>query len=252
MQLSHAQKQAFFEQGYVRIPGVVPPVMVQQALKAIHHSLGYEGIPPDQLVTLRSRSYCPEIQHSPVITDLLNKTPAWEYAESLVGTDNLQPVTSGQIALRFPVWQDPPTPPKPHIDGVHSPHNGVPEGVLWNFTMLASVLLSDVAESYAGNFTVWPGTHQLYEAYFRQKGPQSLIEGMPPIELPEPVQLTGKAGDVILAHYQLGHAAAMNVSHAIRYAIFFRLKHIHHDDAKWEVMTDIWKQWDGMRVFVSQ
>src|SRR5207248_11508361 len=65
--------------------------------------------------------------------------------------------------------------------GMHSPTNGVPEGVIRNFTMLVAVFLSEVAGPYSGNFTVWPGTHHEYERYFSQHSPQSLLEGMPPI-----------------------------------------------------------------------
>ncbi|HZO89975.1 MAG TPA: phytanoyl-CoA dioxygenase family protein [Chthonomonadaceae bacterium] len=248
MELTHAQKQAFYDQGYVQVPGVVPRVMVDAALKAINHSVG-EGIPTDQVVTMRSRSYCTELQREPVITDLLNKTPAWSLAESLIGPGKIRPVDSGQIALRFPGTQDPPNRPRAHLDGMHSPHNGVPEGTIQNFTMLVGVLLSDLHQPYSGNFTVWPGTHHCYERYFQEHTPQSLLDGMPPIEMPEPVQIQGKAGDVVLVHYELAHSAAPNVSPHVRYAIFFRLTHVDHEEHKWEAMTDIWLEYEGMRAW---
>ena len=74
---------------------------------------------------------------------------------------------------------------------MHSPNNGVPKGVIRNFTILVGVYLSHVPHPYAGNFTVWPGTHHVYEKYFQEHGPESLLEGMPPVELPEPHQITG-------------------------------------------------------------
>lgn len=249
MQLTHFQKQAFYEQGYIHVPGVVPRVMVDAALRAINHSVG-EGIPAEQMTTIRQQSYAKELQGEPVITDLLNKTPAWALAESLIGEGKIRPVRGGQVALRFPGTQDPPPPPKPHLDGMHTPYNGVPEGVIQNFTMLVGVLLSDLHAPYAGNFTVWPGSHHLYEQYFREHTPQSLLEGMLPIDLPEPLQITGKAGDVVLVHYELAHSAAPNVSPHVRYALFFRLTHIDHDAQKWEAMTDIWREYAGMREIV--
>jgi hypothetical protein len=251
MQLTHQQKQTFYTDGYVKVPGVVPRVMVDVALRAINHSVG-NGIPAEEITTIRSRSYCAELQREPVITGLLNRTPAWPLAESLVGEGKIKPVSSGQIALRFPGMQDPPGPPRPHLDGMHSPYNGVPEGQILNFTMLVGVLLSDLTHPYAGNFTVWPGTHHQYERYFREQTPQSLLEGMPPIEMPEPLQITGQAGDVVLVHYELAHSAAPNVSPHVRYAIFFRLTHADHDAQKWESMTDIWLEYAGMRDIVSQ
>ncbi len=135
---------------------------------------------------------------------------------------------------------------------MYSPTNGVPEGTIQNFTMLVGVLLSDLTEPYCGNFTVWPGTHHLYENYFREHTPQSLLNGMPPITLPEPLQVTGQAGDVFLVHYELAHSAAPNVSPHVRYAIFFRLTHVNHADRKWESMTDIWLEYEGMRALVAE
>jgi hypothetical protein len=249
VELTHWQKQAFYRDGYVKMPGVVPRVMVEAALKAINHSVG-QGIPAELIDKIRSQSYCAELQQCPVITDLLNRTPAWSLAESLVGEGKIKPVGGGQIALRFPGLQDPPGPPRPHLDGMHSPNNGVPAGEIRNFTMLVGVLLSDLTGPYSGNFTVWPGTHHQYEQYFREHTPQSLLNGMPPIAMPEPVQITGQAGDIVLVHYELAHSAAPNVSPYVRYAIFFRLTHVDHADRKWESMTDIWLEYEGMRGIV--
>ncbi|GGJ13997.1 hypothetical protein GCM10010885_24190 [Alicyclobacillus cellulosilyticus] len=252
MKLSYAQRCEIFENGFVKVPGVVPRIMVEAALQHIHANLG-EGMDPKEMPVYRAQSFCRELQRHPVITDLLNKTPAWELAESVLGEGNIRPVTSAQIALRFPVLQDPPKPPVPHLDGMHSPHNGVPAGTIQNFTMLVGVLLSDVTREYAGNFTVWPGTHRLYEQYFRQHGAEALLQGMPPVELPEPKQVLGQVGDVIFAHYQLAHGVAMNVSPYIRYAVFFRLYHKDFSRERWqEPMLDIWLHWPGMRDIVQE
>jgi hypothetical protein len=246
MRLTQPLKKQFHDTGYLLIPGVVPKVMVDAALHAINRSLG-EGVAREDLARMRSQSYCTELQSQPVISDLLNATPAWSLAEALIGPGQIKPVNAGQIALRFPSDVDPPPAPRPHLDGMHSPTNGVPFGEIYNFTMLVGVLLSDLTAPYSGNFTVWPGTHLQYEQYFRENTPQSLLNGMPPIDLPEPVQITGKAGDVVLVHYELAHAAAINVSPHIRYAVFFRLMHVNHLDQKWETMTDIWLHYAGMR-----
>jgi ectoine hydroxylase-related dioxygenase (phytanoyl-CoA dioxygenase family) len=244
MKLTYAQKQAIYEQGYVKVPGVIPRVMANAALRAINHSLG-EGMNAEDMATLRAQSYCRELQTAPVITDLLTKTPAWSLAESVIG--NIKPVHSAQIALRFPSLQDPPSPPHPHLDGMHTPTNGVPSGQILNFTMLLGVVLSDVPAPFSGNLAVWPGTHHLYERYFREHGWESLLHGMPPIELPQPEQLTAQAGDVVLCHYQLAHGITANVSPNIRYAIYFRLYHDEHEAYGKQTMTDIWLEWPGMQ-----
>ncbi|GHO87798.1 phytanoyl-CoA dioxygenase family protein [Dictyobacter formicarum] len=125
------------------------------------------------------------------------------------------------------------------------------EGIIGNFTALFGVFLSDIPQSFMGNFTVWPGTHRLYEQYFRTHTPQSLLQGMPDTPLPEPQQVTARAGDAVLVHYQLAHSIAANTSPFIRYGIFFRLSHIDHDTLHWDCMTDIWREWAGMRDVVS-
>jgi hypothetical protein len=197
-------------------------------------------------VTFRAQSYCPELQGAPAILDLLNASGLLEYAESAIGAGKLSPVYSGQIALRFPTLE-PLRPAHPHLDGMYTPTNGVPQGTIRNFTALIGVYLSQASGPDMGNLWVWPGTHRLYEQYFRERGPQALLEGMPPVELPEPQQLIAGPGDAVLCHYQLGHGIGGNSSPHIRYAIYFRLSHIEHDANHWECMTDIWREWEGMR-----
>jgi len=246
MELTMAQKRALYHDGLVKLPGIVPEETVNAALWAINSSLGSLGIHPERLPAYRTRSYCPELQSSSWITDVLTTTPLWELAESAVGRGKLKPVPSGQIALRFPSM-DPPRDPTPHLDGVTMSTNGTSPGTIDNFTALIGVFLNDIPGPYSGNFTVWRGTHHTYQEYFRQKGPDSLLHGMPDVELPESEQVTARAGDAILVHYQLGHGIASNASPNIRYALFFRLQHVDHDELHWECMTDIWREWDGMR-----
>ncbi len=90
MQFTHRQKQHFFENGYVPVPGVVPRVRVDAALRAINHAAG-QGMDPAQMTKFRAQSYFPDVQGTPPITDLLVGTPAWELAESLIGEGQINP-----------------------------------------------------------------------------------------------------------------------------------------------------------------
>jgi len=249
MELTDEQKRTFAERGVLKLPGIVPPEFVARARRAINAYLGQKGMDPNELTKYRAQSYCPGLGADPVITDLYDVTPIRSVAESFIGEGKIHPVNSGQIALRFPSL-DPPAAPRPHLDGMYSPTNGVKEGTIANFTALVGVFLSDVPEPYMGNFTYWPGTHRLYEAYFREHSPQSLLDGMPKVDLPVPEQFTGQAGDAALVHYQIAHGIAGNASPNVRYGIFFRLRHVDHDRYHWECMTDIWKEWSGMRAVV--
>jgi len=246
MEWTDERRRALYDDGFVRLPGVVPRDLVHAALRAINSSLGNRGLPPEDLPILRSQSYCPELQGDPAITGLLTASPLWGMAEAAIGVGQVRPVERGQIALRFPTME-PSREPMPHLDGMYTPTNGVPQGTIANFTALIGVYLSDLPTEGAGNFTVWPGTHRRYETYFRQHTPQSLLRGMPDIELPAAWQITGVAGDAVLCHYQLAHGIAANASPHIRYAIFFRLIHVDHEGARWECMTDLWREWAGMR-----
>lgn len=252
MPLTAPQQESLYAHGYTVIPGAVPRDKVQAALRAINASLGGQGMDPAKLTQFRAQSYCPEVQGSAAITDLYQTGAARTLAEAAIGEGRIRPVHAGQIALRFPTMDDPPREPGPHIDGMYTPTNGVREGTIANFTALVGVFLSDVPQPYSGNFTVWPGTHRLYARYFQQHGPQSLLQGMPQIDLPPPVQITARAGDAVLCHYQLGHGIAGNAAPHIRYAIFFRLTHVDHDAVHWECMTDIWREWAGMAGFAAE
>lgn len=247
LELTSAQKQALHGYGFVHLPGIVPQELIHNALRAIHSSVGSEGIEPAQLPIFRSQSYCPELMQTAHITNLLYKSPLWSLAESVIGVNAIQPVTHGQIALRFPTMDETPHQPQPHIDGMYTPTNGVPKGKILNFTALVGVFLSDVPHDFMGNLTFWPGTHLTHSQYFQKHGPQSLLNGMPSIELPAPQQVTARAGDAVLCHYLLGHGVAGNVSPFIRYATFFRLIHQNHANWSWETMTNPWLEWAGMQ-----
>jgi len=246
MELTPEQKQRLYRDGFVQLPGAVPRTLVDSALRAINASLGNEGIDPAQLTKFRSQSYCPELQNAPVIADLVRGSSVWSFAESAIGRGKIEPLGRGQIALRFPSL-DPPRAPHPHLDGMYTPTNGVPKGAIRNFTALVGIVLGEIRGPDMGNLTVWPGSHLEYEQYFRERGPEALLEGMPNVALSEPVQVMGEPGDAVLCHYQLGHGIAGNSSPNIRYAIYFRLTHVDHDAIHWECMTDIWREWAGMR-----
>jgi hypothetical protein len=241
--LSGTQRQDLVRDGYVRIPGLVEPPIVAAALKAINESLG-RGLPPDRITVYRSRSFCPELQREAVVLDLFHATPVRALAESLLG--RIEDVRTGQIALAFP-QAGRPAPSYPHLDGLHTPTNGVPAGEVRSFSLLVGVALSDVVTPGAGNLTVWPGSHRLYETYFREKSARALLQGMPPVTLPDPVEVTARKGDVLLCHYQLAHAVGANTSPDVRYAVYFRVKARDHDGRRWECLTDLWREWPGIR-----
>jgi ectoine hydroxylase-related dioxygenase (phytanoyl-CoA dioxygenase family) len=60
-------------------------------------------------------------------------------------------------------------------------------------------------------------------------GPDALLGlAQPQFELAAPEQVTGRAGDLLLAHYMLGHNMGGNVSPATRRVVYFRLRSETH------------------------
>ncbi len=256
MQLTQEQRTSFISDGYVCVPGAVPRAQVDAVVRAINHDIG-KGIDPAMLPTYRVQSYCPSLVSTPLVTGLFNDSPAMALFQSALGAGRVKPVTGSQIALRFPGSANPPINPPinspklnpPHVDGISNAEgtNGVPKGSIANFTALACILLSDLPEPLSGNFMVWPGTHRSNAAHLRVHGSRALLHGMPNTNLPEPVQITGRAGDLIIAHYLLGHSVAPHLSPHIRYACFFRVETIDHEETREASLTDEWLEWHGLR-----
>ena len=91
---------------------------------------------------------------------------------------------------------------------------------------------------------MWPGSHYIYENYFRERGPRAMGEPPPTPEVGEPLQLTCDVGDVVLAHYQLAHSAAVNTSDNDRIAIYFRVWLKRMESDRWHYLTNMWEGWN--------
>eukprot|EP01125_Pyxidicula_operculata_P015729 TRINITY_DN5364_c1_g1_i1.p1 TRINITY_DN5364_c1_g1~~TRINITY_DN5364_c1_g1_i1.p1 ORF type:complete len:521 (-),score=83.35 TRINITY_DN5364_c1_g1_i1:80-1642(-) len=194
--------------------------------------------PGDNCLKQTAQKFAGGLLQNPIIGGVFNQ---------LLGGDDEE---SNYVPL--PNWED-----HWHIDGFPDAIKGLKTGEVRNFTMLLGILLSDVEEDNWGNLTVFPGSHHLLESFFRVneilKG--TTFEGIQIVkesvkhQMPQPLQLKGKAGDIFLCHYQLGHAIAPNLSPNIRYAIYFRLhSHRHaHETPKPECLTNIWIDYEGIQ-----
>lgn len=245
MLLTPQQKQQIVDDGFVVLPAVVPRALLDDALRAINASVG-DGMNRDEMPSFRTLSFCPELREQPVIRDLFAATPLRETCEELLGVGNAR-YGGGQIALRFPLPLGFPTEKARlgwHLDGVPFPNNGVAPGTLGSFTMLIGVLLSDLPHENSGNFTVWPGSHRVLETHFQHYETEEATEKLYESDMGAPRQITGKAGDVVLCHYQIAHGVAPNWSPHVRYAIFFRVKHPRHDELKPQQLRDLWLEWN--------
>jgi hypothetical protein len=62
-----------------------------------------------------------------------------------------------------------------------------------------------------------------------------------------PEQVHGRAGDLLLAHYLLGHNIGGNTSDTVRRTVYFRVKRVGHA-AHWrQFLQDAWLDYDAVR-----
>ncbi|HEY4456649.1 MAG TPA: phytanoyl-CoA dioxygenase family protein [Pseudonocardiaceae bacterium] len=235
--LDQGQIQEFAERGYAVIPQVVPPDLLATASRTIDRII--EKKPPGEAVR-GPHFYFPDTAKVPSLLAVLTETTAWSCLESLTGAGTLAVPGQVQVALNIPPF--PHRPGRPHIDG----HPPLPDGRPGTFTMLACVLMSDQTGEDGGNLWTWPGTHLTHARYFREQGPDAFFTaaGYPPVELPEPEQVTGRAGDLLVAHYLLGHNIGGNVADSTRRALYFRVKHREHDPRWREFLQDPWLDYE--------
>lgn len=227
--------------GYARFERLVPLPLIHAARKIIDRDVE-EHYDPSRQAEYEHQSYCPGIRKHEAISRLLTNQAVAALVDEALGWDQLG-YDCGQIAIRKAHNGNHPHVPEPHIDGIPTPLNGVTGSSLATFTALVGVFLSDVTQEFAGNLVVWPGSHEVLERYFRERGSAAMTEGMPRVPLGSPVQLMAAPGDLLLCHYQLAHAAAVNLSPNDRYAVYFRLWFKNIAPRRWELLTKIWTDW---------
>ena len=243
MNISQATwKKDLVRDGYVSFTGLTPMPLVTRAVQAIQTDL-QKNYDVSRQTEYDNRSYCPDLCDTSVIRNLLVKSPIYSFLDDALGIRNLR-IGPGQIAIRRARNHAESISPRPHIDGFATGLNGVPADRIYSHTVLIGVFLTPVRTEFAGNFTVWPGSHYLYERYFRERGKRAMHEPMPELQLGEPVQLCCDAGDVVLAHYSLGHTAAVNTAEQDRIAIFFRAVLSAAQKDGWPYLINIWDGWN--------
>jgi hypothetical protein len=227
MELTERQLVEFGLRGYLLLPRVVPPDGVATANDEVDRIVAASPPPPGHV---GQHFYWPTSVESPRLFGLYESGIA-ELGNELVSPHRVE-VAFGQtqIALNIPVFAH--RPGGPHLDG-YADDRPVPA----TFSLLVAVLLTDQAREDCGNLWVWPGTHRAHAAYFRARGADAFntAKGYPPVTRPEPVQILARAGDVLLAHYLLGHNIGGNYkSDETRRALYWRLRVEGHRD-RWRV-----------------
>jgi hypothetical protein len=224
--LNDDQLRRFAERGSVVIPDVVPPPLVQAAMEQIDRLIEQNPPPADR------RGFYFYWEQNPADTDplvaLLQGSRAREIVESLIAPLALAKLEQLQVSLNIPVWNH--RPGGPHIDGLTITE---PSGRPGTFTLLAGILLTDQTASDMGNLWVWPGSQDVAASYLRQHGPDALFDiEHPTYPIASPEQVLGRAGDLFLGNYLLGHNMGGNTSAVVRRVVYFRLQAEGHR-ARW-------------------
>jgi hypothetical protein len=238
--LSDAQMHEFAERGYIVIPHVVPGDLLGKAAQRIDEITAADPPAEDKR---GAHFYFVDSKEEPALISPLTSSPAFRLAEDLAGGNALQVPGQVQVALNIPPYSH--RPGRPHIDAANAePTDGAVNGT---FTLLAGILMTDQLAANSGNLWVWPGTHITHAEYFRRHGTRMFC-AYPPIDLPAPEQVTGHVGDLLLAHYLLGHNIGGNYeSGQTRRVVYFRISTASHASHRDEFLQDAWLDYPPIR-----
>lgn len=237
----------FAECGFVVVTGVVSESLLKAADDEIDALLAvtppHEGDGgPGQNAWFMPRNRLPHSEAA------LRASPALAIAGELVEPNQLDFAFDHiQVATTVSPWHH--VPDGPHIDG-HGPGQDPPA----SFTMLAAILLTDQTDPSSGNLWVWPGSHLVHQNLFRDRGTRVLQRTGghaaaldPPVPVGEPVPVQGRRGDLVLAHFLLGHNKGGNSALHQRRTLYYRLA-VEGHGYRWErTFLDAWTEFPPVR-----
>lgn len=237
----------FAEDGYVVLKGVVDESFLAAADAEIDALI--EAEPPPEGTTGRHFYVLPP-PRLPACDAALRQSDALALAEQLVAPHHLDHALDHiQVALSVPPWRH--IPGGPHIDG-HA-HDTTK---IASFTLLAGIYLSDETAPASGNLWVWPGSHGAHSRLFHERGVDALLPTSghptlldPPMPLGAPVPVLAERGDLLLAHFLLGHNSGGNETDRMRRIVYFRLSCEGHRTRWKETFLDPWTEYAPVRYF---
>ena len=237
----------FARDGYLVVPDVVPEPLLAAADAEVDGLL--DDVPPAEGTGGPGPNlWFPPRARLPSCDRVLRDSPALGIAEELVAPSPLDHAFDHiQIATTVPPFHH--VPGGPHIDG-HRPGPDAPA----SFTLLAAVFLTDQRASRSGNLWVWPGSHLDHQRLFLERGTDALKATgghatllHPTVQLSAPVEVKGGRGDLLLAHFLLGHNKGGNTGPQVRRTIYYRLAVPGHADRWASTFLDPWTEYLPVR-----
>lgn len=243
--LTSEQLRCFAADGYLVVPSIVPEHLLAAADDEIVSVLRNDPPPPQ---TRGHHFYFLPPAHLPAAQDALCRSEALGIAEELVRPHRLEHGQGHiQIALNIPPYDH--RPGGPHLDG-HRPEQDRPQ----SFTMLAAIFLCDESFPDSGNLWVWPGSHLVHQRLFAERGVGALLPVSghtlsvdDPLQLPEPRPLLARRGDLLLAHFLLGHNIGGNLSRRTRRVLYYRLSCAGHEKRWARTFLDAFAEYEPVR-----
>ncbi len=223
-ELTPDEMRHFAREGYVVIPDVLDLAQLTRGVRAVDAIMAASP-PPDDHTGYHFYWLDDPGSHGALI-DCLEKSPALDVIKAMVAPLALEPVTQIQVSTTPPPWSHHPV--RGHLDGLTPPED---DGRPGTFSLLAGLFLTDQSAEDMGNLWVWPGSHLSNADYFTsgKSDEEIALEPYPPVDLPEPRrQVTGRAGDLLLANYLLSHNMGGNTSDQTRKVLYFRIKAATH------------------------
>ena len=245
--LSDEQLRRFAFDGYLVVPGVVPENLLAAVDEEIDALLDADP-PPNGAVGKHFWFLPPD--RLPAADTALRRSGALDIAAGLVAPNALDHgLDHIQIALNIPPFLH--KPGGPHIDG-HGPGQDPPR----SFTMLAGIYLVDELDEMAGNLWVWPGSHLVHQRLFHERGTRALtgvgghaLSLDPPPQLGPRVPVMARRGDLLLAHFLLGHNTGGNTTDRVRRIVYYRLSCPGHPGRWEETFLDAFTEYEPVRRF---
>ena len=242
--LTDAQRRQFATDGYILVPGAVDAGLLEAADAEVDQ-LTRRAPAPEGTVGPHFHFLPPT--ELPAADAALRTSKALATAGELVAPHRLDHAFDHiQVALNIPPFRH--RPGAPHIDG-HRPGEDIA-----SFTMLAAIFLGDESRPDRGNLWVWPGSHRGHQQLFHERGVDVLtpVGGQailldPPVWFGPGEPLLARRGDLLLAHYLLGHNTGGNERGEARRILYYRLAADGHP-ARWaQTFLDPFTEYPALR-----
>ena len=232
MKLTADDLRTFARDGYIVVKGVVAEELLAAADAEVDALIGAEPLPDDPAYHMFARPPA-ELAGCDAA---LRASGALDLANQLVAPHRLDHALDHiQISLNQAGWS--------HIPG--GPHIDCMVGEPGSFTMLAAVYLSDESKPASGNLWVWPGSHWDHARLFAERGLDVLCGNGghatlldPPLPLGAGVPVLAERGDLLLAHFLLGHNRGGNETDRMRRIVYYRLATEGHAARRNQFLVD--------------